>query len=344
MSAEEPGRGLARHVAVHRAKRSNVFSARGRLWCTENLIVLAMALGALALWIAGTAFSASGETAHPALPLPPGQLAVAVLDVHQGDAIFIQTPDLKHVLVDTGPAPTDQDPFSAGRDKVVPFLREHGVDRLDAVVMSHAHADHIGGLAYVLQSIPVDRVYDPGFDFASDLYLEALDIIEKSDGKIGYQIVHSGDVLPIGGEVLWQVLAPPREYLNGTRSDCNSNSIVLRLAWRDVSFLLMGDAEEETEKILADYGPRLRSTFLKVAHHGSRYSSSSFFLDLVQPVHAFISCGRNNAFGHPHEEALRRLEAAGATIHRTDLSGDLLVLTDGYRYKVVESKGAGAEP
>jgi beta-lactamase superfamily II metal-dependent hydrolase len=325
-------------VAVHRARRSNLFSARGRLWCAENLILLAAALSAAAVWAAGVAFSAGGAAARPALRLPAGQLAVVVLDVRQGDAVFIQTPDLKRVLVDAGPAPTDRDSFSAGRDKIVPFLREQRVERLDAVVLSHAHADHIGGLAYVLQSVPVDRVYDPGFDFASEIYLEALGMIEKSDGRIGYQVVRQGDTLPIGGETVWQVLSPPRPYLSGTRSDCNSNSVVLRLAWRGVSFLFLGDAEEETEEALAEYGPRLRSTFLKVAHHGSRYSSSPFFLDLVRPLHALISCGTNNAFGHPHEETLQRLGAAGAAIHRTDLGGDLLVLSDGSSYKVVEQR------
>jgi DNA internalization-related competence protein ComEC/Rec2 len=272
------------------------------------------------------------------VPLPEGQLVVAMLDVRQGDAIFVQTPDLVRILIDAGPAPMDRDPYSAGRDKIVPWLEQHGIDRLDAFVISHAHADHIGGLAYLLQSIAVDRVYDPGYAFTSDIYEQVLSIIEQSDGRIQWQVARQGDTIPLGNEVLGQVLAPPQPYIEGTRSDCNSNSLVLRLTYGNVSFLFMGDSEEETEKPLADYGDGLRTTFLKVAHHGSRYSTSEHFLQMVQPRYALISCGRNNAFGHPHQEALERLTHAGARVLRTDQSGDIVVITDGQRYKVIEER------
>lgn len=335
MSQTDPHKSLARHVATRRARKSNIFSARGALACPENLMLLGLALLCGLLALLGTAFERGAESTRNVVPLPQGELVVVMLDVEQGDSIFIQTPDLKRILVDAGPAPTDRDSFAAGRDKIVPWLQEHGIDHLDAFVLSHAHADHIGGLAYLLQSIPVDTVYDPGFSFTSDIYLEALDVIEKSGGRIRYQIVHQGDRIPLGNDVLVQVLAPVIPYISGTRSDCNSNSTVLRVAYGKISFLFMGDSEEETEKVLADYGSRLHSTFLKVAHHGSRYSSSPFFLGLVRPFHALISAGKNNSFGHPHAETLKRLEAVGAKIHRTDEHGDITVITDGERYKIL---------
>jgi beta-lactamase superfamily II metal-dependent hydrolase len=340
MAKEESGRALERPVVTGRLRKSNMFSARGRLACRENLGVLGLATLAAAVWLAGSAFSAGGPAGRRAA-LPGGLLAVQMLDVEQGDGILVQTPDLVRALIDAGPAPVEGgSPFSAGRDKIAPFLREAGIDRVDAFVISHAHADHIGGLPYLLQSVPIGRVYDPGFAFTSDLYVEALERIEQSEGAIDYGIVRQGDSIQLGKDVLCQVLAPPQPYISGTRSDCNSNSIVVRLVYRNVSFLFMGDAEEETEKALAEYGNGLRSTFLKVAHHGSRYSSSKHFLDLVRPRYALISCGRNNAFGHPHEEALERLHEAGADILRTDLHGDVLVLTDGESYKIV----TGREP
>lgn len=338
MSSEDPRKSLARHVAVHRARKSNVFSARGPLACRENFLLFGLSVLCAAVALFGTAFRAGDDGAPAVVPLPQGQLVVVMLDIRQGDSIFIQTPDLKRILVDAGPAPTDRDTFSAGRDKIVPWLQEHGIDHLDAFVLSHAHADHIGGLAYLLQSIPVDRVYDPGFAFTTPSYTEALEVIEKSDGGIVYKVVQQGNRIPLGNDVVLQVLAPGRPFLSGTRSDCNSNSVILRLAYKQVSFLFMGDAEEETEKLVADYGAGLHSTFLKVAHHGSRYASSAFFLDLVRPLHAFISCGKNNTFGHPTVETLGRLEAVGAKVHRTDENGDITILSDGERYKIVHQK------
>lgn len=318
-----------------RRKKSNPLSARGRLLCRENLLILLFLLIGTAVWAATAGFS-SRKTS---LVLPPGQLIVAMLDIHQGDSIFIQTPDMFRVLVDAGPAASDRDSFSSGRDKLIPFFREHEIDRLDAFIMSHAHEDHIGGLAELMKSVDIDRIYDPGFAYTADMYFNVLSTIEKSDGRIDYQIVHAGDTLPLGNRVLCQVLSPPRPFISGSRSDCNSNSTVLRIAYGNVSFLLMGDSEEDTERLLADHGRQLHSTFLKVAHHGSRYSSSPFFLSLVQPLHALISCGRNNAFGHPHEETLQHLRDVGATIHRTDLSGDIFVITDGEKYKIIEGRG-----
>jgi competence protein ComEC len=331
-------RELERPIATRRARRQNPFSARGTLACPENFLIAALAAAAGVVLLTGAAFSAGSGQGRPILPLPEGQLVVAMLDVGQGDAIFVQTPDRFRMLVDAGPGPTDRDPTNAGRDKIVPFLERHGIGRLDAFVMSHAHADHIGGLAYLLQSVAIDRVYDPGFVFSSPVYEHVLQLVENSGGRVDYRIPGPGETLPLGNAVLGQVLAPPRPHIQGTRSDCNSNSLVLRLAYGEVTMLFMGDAEEETEEMLAQYGSGLRSTILKVAHHGSRYSSSEFFLQLVQPRHAFISAGRGNVFGHPHQEALERLAKVGARIHRTDEGGDILLVTDGKRYRIVESR------
>ncbi len=328
---------LDRHIAQRRAIQASFFAARGRLLCKENLFLLAFALVCASLWLSNLLFAADPQ-ARTILPFPDGQLIVAFLDIGQGDSIFIQTPDKRNILIDAGPGPDLQKGFSAGRDRILPFFQEHGIHQLDAFVMSHAHADHIGGLPYILESIPVQRFYDPGFAFTSPLYLDVLETIEKSAGAIDYQIVKPGDRLDFGNEVAAQILAPPRPYISGSRSDANANSLVLRLAYGRVSILLPGDAEEETEHDLAEYGDGLRSTFLKAAHHGSRYASSKLFLDLTRPLHVFVSCGRNNLFGHPHEETLKRYAAIGAKVHRTDRSGHILLFTDGKRYKIVSSK------
>lgn len=262
------------------------------------------------------------------LPRPlAGKLNVYFFDVGQGDSALIVSPTGKTVLVDAGP-PDSASSLAAKVDALTD-------GPLDLVVLSHPHLDHLGGLSQLLRQQGAKRYLDPGFDTASSHYKRLLDLV--ADKEIPYVEPVPGEGgapfhLGIGGgaglSVIWP-RAPNEAFLSGTRSDANSNSVVFRLGYGRTAFLFTGDAESDTEdKVLAS-SQRVGATVLKVAHHGSRHSSRSGFLKKVSPKVAVISCALDNAYRHPGEETLERLEDAGAKVVRTDLQGDVHIVSDG---------------
>lgn len=270
--------------------------------------------------------------ATPALgtPLPPeatipvtGSLTVHVIDVGQGDAILFQGPDFA-ILVDSG---------RHDRDDVVPYLRSVGVERLDLLVGTHPHADHIGQFPQVLQAMPVTEVWLSGDAHATRTYERALDAILASDA--GYHEPRAGEVFRFGS-LLIEVLHPER--LTGELHD---GSISLRLVYGEVAFLLTGDAETNAEMEMLARGHDLRAQVLKLGHHGSRTSTSAPFLAAVAPKVAIYSAGLDNAYGHPHVEVLERLEAAGIPVYGTDQHGTIRVITDGSRYEIALERSDG---
>jgi competence protein ComEC len=273
--------------------------------------------------------------AHP--PPRPGVLSVYFLDVGQGDAALIVSPTGKTVLIDGGPP--------AATEQLVSRLRELVSGPLDLVLLTHPHLDHLGGLARVLQTLGARRFMDPGFDHPSEAYRKLLEVVGQEVGQVLVPTPNPSapeTLLTIGlGEdttltILWP-RHPLEAFLTRTRSDANSNSIVARLTHGKTAFLFTGDAEPETEAHLLKKPLDFTSTVLKVAHHGSRHSSSARFLAAVQPQAAVISCGRNNDYGHPAQETLRRLESSGAHIFRTDQQGEVLAVSDGATIRLTPS-------
>ena len=259
-----------------------------------------------------------------------GWLILDVLDVGQGDAILIRAGG-RVVLVDAG----DRDADTLAQ------LRTLGVTGIDLLVSSHPHADHIGGMEAVVRALPTKRLLDNGMPHSTVTYRRFMEAIEA----IGVQYVTARPGLRIGlgdGAAL-RVIGPPQPALTGTRSDLNSNSVVLMLEHGEVRVLLTGDAEEPTEAWLATQQLG-RVDVLKVAHHGSNHSSTKPFLDAIQPKVALISCGRSNRYGHPGEHALRRLEAAGATVYRTDQSRHIRLISDGSQIDLFEGDLAALGP
>jgi competence protein ComEC len=256
-------------------------------------------------------------------------LRVHFLDIGQGDAILIVSPTGKTVLVDAGPR---------GGDRVVRHaLASEGRTVIDLAVFSHAHADHIGGMARVVEAVDVKRVLDPGFDHTSATYRQLLQTLAKHNVPVS--IARDGRKIDLGGGAALEILAPADPLLTGTRSDANTNSIVLRLTHGSMSLLLTGDAEEATERRLLESPERLASTILKVAHHGSRHSSIARFLAAVTPVAAVISCGLDNKYGHPHPETLERLKAIGSGVFRTDLHGTVSLESTGSSWHFKTTRG-----
>jgi beta-lactamase superfamily II metal-dependent hydrolase len=258
---------------------------------------------------------------------PGGALEARFLDVGQGDSALLVTSDGHALLVDAGP------PQAASR--VNAALASLGRATLDAVVVSHAHADHLGELDVAARSIPLGRWIDPGYAaHAVATYPRALAALRAR--HVPTVRARRGDRFPLGAHVDVEVLEPRDPLFEHTRSDLNANSVVLRVVHHatsgDARVLFEGDAEHPTEeRLLADAadGPRsLRADVLKVAHHGSRHASSPAMLDAVSPRLAVVSCGAGNDYGHPHAATLRRLEAHGAVIARTDLEGDVTVTSD----------------
>ena len=245
-----------------------------------------------------------------------GTLSVHILDIGQGDSILIQSPEGKVVLIDGG----------TGSVNLVPYLQSLNVEEVNLMVATHAHADHIGGLDDVINAFPVKVYLDNGQPHTTRTYNSLMKLVE--DKNLTYISAKNGRVFNLGSEVTLEVLHPQDRLLRNTRSDLNSNSVVIRMRHGQNCFLFTGDAEEPTEHILVQKGIE-PCNVLKVAHHGSNHSSSQRFLQAVQPDIALISMGVDNRYNHPGEETIQRLKSVGSTIYRTDQQGTITLESDG---------------
>jgi len=254
-----------------------------------------------------------------------GKLSVSILDVGQGDAILIVSPSGQKILVDGGPSPEKVCLELGDR---LPFWERS----IDLVVLTHAHDDHVAGLVEVLRRYQVERVlYPEGIDCASDAYSEWLGVLDEKGIEVTR--AQAGQRIDLGNGATLEVLHPPGEFLEGTESDIDNNGVVLRMEMGEVSFLLMADLYADGELYLLDQGVSLRSTVLKVGHHGSSTSTCPEFLAAISPQVAVISAGADNPFGHPSSEVMARLtERLGDdSIYLTSERGTITFTTDGER-------------
>ena len=266
-----------------------------------------------------------------ALAAKAGTLTVDVLSVGQGDAIILQSPAGKTVLIDAG----------TGKKDVVPMLRARGIDRIDLAIASHAHADHIGGMDEVLEALPVRVYVDQSMAHTTATYKKVMALVESTGAA--YKPGDRGVAFNLDDGIRLELLAPAEPKLRGTRSDFNSNSVVVRVTKGDQCMLFTGDAEEPTEAMLLQKGLE-PCDVLKVAHHGSGHSSTQRFLDALQPRYAIISCGKDNKYKHPYPETLERLERAGAKVYRTDTQGTIRVMMDGKSLRITASAWPAISP
>ena len=258
---------------------------------------------------------------------PHDALLMEAIDVGQGDSLLLITPDGKTLLVDGGgfgggPHQAPQD-FDIGEEVVSQALWSRGILRLDAVALSHAHSDHMGGLPAVLRNFRPAELWvgnNPRFGAYNALLDEAVDL------HVRLRSLRAGDGFPLGRTQV-SVLAPFSNYQPGPEPT-NNDSLVLHVAYGATSVLLEGDAEAPIEQaMLAE--PGLQSTLLKVGHHGSITSTRPEFLARVAPQWAVISCGLRNRFHHPRPEVLEELQEAGVRTYRTDLDGATCFRLDG---------------
>jgi competence protein ComEC len=282
---------------------------------------LTVALGALALIV----WAPDGARRH----LPVAE--IHLLDVGQGDAIALRSPRGRWVLVDAGRAWSSGD---AGRATVIPHLRRRGGE-LALLVLTHPHADHIGGVASVLRALRPREVRDAAFLERSHRYREVLAAAEAVGAR--WQRVRPGETIDVDGLSL-EFLAPDSAW-TASLDDPNEASTVVRARFGAVRILLTGDAELREEEWLLEHAPsELAADILKVGHHGSRTSTSPAFLAAVAPRLALVSVGQGNVYGHPGPEVMRRLIDSGVTVLRTDQLGTLILRTDG---QGVEVEAAG---
>jgi competence protein ComEC len=249
-----------------------------------------------------------------------------MIDVGQGDAILLECPNGKRILVDTGPWSMS---FDAGERTVVPLLRRKGNIKIDYLLITHSHSDHLGGARSILQSIRVDTLVINYFDSDNRQMKEILQVAREKN--VGLKMMYAGDQIPVDPNVRMHVLYPQGNRI--AEKNLNNTSIVLKVIFGNASMLLVGDAEVGVEhKLILRYKELLSSDVLKVGHHGSLSSTSEEFLNIVHPHKALISVGNHNKFRHPSPLTLRRLTAHLIGIERTDKIGAIVLESDGKQW------------
>ena len=248
-----------------------------------------------------------------------GYLRVHFIDVGQGDSILIQAGE-QAMLVDAG--------TNESGSVVTEYLRSLNITKLDYLIGTHPHEDHIGGLDDVIHSFDIGTVIMPNVSHTTQTYEDVLDaLLEKN---LTVTAPHPGDSYSIG-DASFTVLSPSAEIAEqaAENDDLNNLSVGIRLVYGSNAFVLCGDAESDSEEAMVESGLDLKADVLKAGHHGSSTSTSDAFLAAVDPDYAVISCGKDNSYGHPHQETMDKLNAADISIFRTDEQGTVVAVSDG---------------
>ena len=243
-------------------------------------------------------------------------LSVHIIDVGQGDCILIKTPEDQNILVDGG----DENCYKF----IKTYLKLHKVKKLDIVIATHFDKDHIGSLDEVINNFNVKKIYSPNQKCDSSHYDNLVKSCQNKNLKINY--LTKDDFIKVDNNININILSP--SYI---QDNSNLNSIVFNLKYKDMDFLFTGDCEETNELEMINSFELNDIDFLKVAHHGSSSSSTEDFIKEISPSIAAISCGYKNQYGHPHKSTLDTLKKYGAKTIRTDINGDLVFYSDGYK-------------
>lgn len=249
-------------------------------------------------------------------------LKIYFIDVGQGDCTVIQTPNNKNIIIDGGEGNTDK--YDYGENVVLPYLLDRGITKIDYLIISHCDSDHIGGLFAVLENLKVEQILIGIQPEDSEQFEELIKMANKK--KIEIKFLKAGDVFKLEKDIKLEVLWPIKNELIDENT-LNNNSLVFKLFYKEFSILFTGDIEEIAEKeIINKYKiSKLNATILKVAHHGSKTSSTKDFLEKVNPKIALIGVGEDNKFGHPSENILKQLKSFNIKIYRTDINGETVI-------------------
>jgi competence protein ComEC len=254
------------------------------------------------------------------------QLLVHFIDVGQADSILIQNGD-HAMLIDAG--------NNDDADLVTQYLQKQGVKKIEYLIGTHPHEDHIGGMDGVINAFPIAQVILPHVTHTTKTFSDMVTAMKNK----GYQATKPvvGDRYSLG-DASFVILAPTAPEYEGL----NNYSVVIKLSYGNTSFLFAGDAEKESEEEMIATGLDLSANLLKLGHHGSRSSTSAAFLQKVHPQYAVISVGKGNDYGHPHQETMKRLQSNGALVYRTDESGTIIATSDGQRITFNQNSGTYA--
>ena len=248
-------------------------------------------------------------------------VSVHFIDVSQGDCQLIELPEGKTMLIDAGD--------NGSEDVIIDYLHKLKVKKIDYLVATHPHADHIGGMAEIISEFDIGEIYMPKVQNNTRTFEDMLDVIDKKNLTIS--TAYEGKVIFDYSGVRAEILSPKKDK---TYDEMNNYSAVIMLKCQDRKFLFMGDAEKDIEAEILKMD--LEADVLKVGHHGSSTSSSLKFLKGVSPEYAVISCGEGNDYGHPHKKAINNLQKVTKNILRTDKSGTIIIRTDGSRIDIEE--------
>jgi len=252
------------------------------------------------------------------------ELRVVFLDIGQGDAILVQTPQ-QNILIDGGPDRS----IVRKLDQYIPITKRH----IDLMILTHPDGDHLTGLVEVLRRWPVSAVAESGLEGYSPAYIEFDSLIKSKNIK--RYIINTPQRMVFKDNLFFDFLWPSsKELIEDNEGDCNFLSLVAMLNYEDNDFLLTGDATKETEKELMSQNLDLKADVLKIGHHGSKYSSGLDFLKEIEPEYAIISVGENNGFGHPSLRVLDNLRKVNANVLRTDKKGDIIFESNGQKLRV----------
>lgn len=248
---------------------------------------------------------------------------VHYIDVGQGDSTLIISGD-KSLLIDAGENGHETD--------VINYLRSHNIEKLDYIIVTHQHSDHIGGIPEVLEEFDTDNIIMPRLTEAqtptNSTYTEFLKALKAADAKIISSKVGATYTL---GDASFEILGP----VTNDAENINSMSVVTKFTYGENTFLFTGDGESDEENEIIETGADLDCDIYKVGHHGSKTSSSKAFLDAVTPEICVISCGADNDYGHPHDVVTKRIAKYTDEVYRTDICGDIVITSDGANLDVI---------
>jgi len=251
-------------------------------------------------------------------------LKIIFLDVGQGESTILMLPDGINILVDTG--------GPAAGPMLANNIRSLGIDRIDHLILTHPHDDHIGGIFNILHTMEVGNFYDSSFNnYESNLFDDYVRLVRKDRSR--YHVLHAGNIMDFNS-VMIEVSDP----IHPPTGNINEDSIVLRVSYGEINVLLSGDVGGIGEKRILKSAREVKSNVLKVGHHGDSNASTENFLEMVKPEIAVISAGEDNKYAKPHEDALSRINSSGARLLRTDLHGHITIETDGTTYSIKTGK------
>lgn len=245
------------------------------------------------------------------------------INVGQGDSILIHVNN-KTILIDSGP----KDSASS----IVNYLNKYKVKKIDYLIATHPHEDHIGNFSYIIKRFSIGSFYSPKIQSTGKIYESMIDELKHKNLKINV-LKEGKSSINLGKDVSIKVLSPKENYLD-SKNNLNNYSAVFLIKYKNTSFLLTGDAEKEAEEYILSRNENIKANLLKLGHHGSDSSTSEAFLKVVSPSIGIISCGKDNAYGHPHDSVLKLLKKYNVKTYRTDIDGDIKVVSDGNKIMI----------